>query len=37
MLVGIGVAAALGSYTCTQMCTKMAKQMELQTKRLLKP
>jgi len=26
MLVGIGVAAALGSDTCTQMWTKMAKQ-----------
>ena len=25
MLVGIGVAAALGSDTCTQMWTKMAK------------
>ncbi len=27
MLVGIGVAAALGSDTCTQMWTKMAKQI----------
>jgi len=26
MLIGIGVAAALGSDTCTQMWTKMAKQ-----------
>jgi len=26
MLVGIGVAASLGSDTCTQMWTKMAKQ-----------
>ncbi len=26
MLVGIGVAASLGSNTCTQMWTKMAKQ-----------
>lgn len=26
MLVGIGVAAALGSDTCTQMWTKMARQ-----------
>ena len=26
MLVGIGVATALGSDTCTQMWTKMAKQ-----------
>ena len=26
MLVGIGVASALGSDTCTQMWTKMAKQ-----------
>lgn len=26
MLVGIGVAAALGNDTCTQMWTKMAKQ-----------
>lgn len=26
MLVGIGVAAALGSDTCTQMWTKMSKQ-----------
>lgn len=26
ILVGIGVAAALGSDTCTQMWTKMAKQ-----------
>jgi alkylhydroperoxidase/carboxymuconolactone decarboxylase family protein YurZ len=27
MLVGIGVAAALGSDTCTQMWTKMAKSV----------
>lgn len=26
MLIGIGVAASLGSDTCTQMWTKMAKQ-----------
>ena len=26
MLIGIGVAAALGSDTCTQMWTKIAKQ-----------
>ncbi|MBE0539283.1 MAG: carboxymuconolactone decarboxylase family protein [Ignavibacterium sp.] len=26
MLIGIGVAASLGSATCTQMWTKMAKQ-----------
>jgi len=26
MLIGIGIAAALGSDTCTQMWTKMAKQ-----------
>lgn len=35
MLVGIGVAAALGSDTCTQMWTKMAKQNNVTNEEIL--
>ena len=35
MLVGIGVAAALGSDTCTQMWTKMAKQNGVTTEEIV--
>ena len=35
MLIGIGVAAALGSDTCTQMWTKMAKQNNVTNEEIL--
>ena len=35
LLVGIGVAAALGSDTCTQMWTKMAKQNGVTTEEIV--
>jgi len=35
MLIGIGVAAALGSDTCTQMWTKMAKQNGLSNEEIV--
>ena len=35
MLVGIGVASALGSDTCTQMWTKMAKQNNVTNEEIL--
>ena len=35
MLVGIGVAAALGSDTCTQMWTKMAKQNKVTNEEII--
>src|SRR3972149_9506146 len=35
MLVGIGVAASLGSDTCTQMWTKMAKQNGVTNKEIV--
>lgn len=35
MLIGIGVAASLGSDTCTQMWTKMAKQNGVTNKEIV--
>jgi len=35
ILIGIGVAAALGSDTCTQMWTKMAKQSGVTNEEIL--